>query len=333
MMKINDEIFNDLYWDGEDAFRYLPRIKGMSLPRAGRLLEESQRKIKKIDNDIFEQLDILQDYAFSYKASRHEEWWLLDSLGPFHYEQWFDDVLLMVKGGKEATVYLCKANPSAETNLIAAKVYRPRSLRNLRKDHIYREGRTRLDSDGLEIIDERQHRAINQRTSYGQELMHTSWIEHEYKTLQILWEGGCDVPRPFSSDHNAILMDFIGDELMAAPTLNTIHLDKSEAQFLYERVLQNINLMLSNHRVHGDLSAFNILYYEGEITLIDFPQSINPNRNPNSFEIFQRDVKRICEYFNAQGINTMSSDLAFDLWKNHGYSTMPNILWEELCEY
>ena len=34
-----------------------------------------------------------------------------------------------------------------------------------------------LDADGRQIIDDRMLRAIQQRTAYGQDLMHTSWIE------------------------------------------------------------------------------------------------------------------------------------------------------------
>jgi RIO kinase 1 len=331
-MKINDDLYNDLYWDGEEAYQYLPRIKGMSLTRRRKIPEGFKKAPRKMNLEIREQMDVLKEYQFTYKASRHEEWWLLDSLGPFYDEQWIDDVVQIIKGGKEASVYLCRANPSAGTELLAAKVYRPRSLRNLRKDHIYREGRARLDADGLEIIDERQHRAINRRTAYGQELMHTSWIEHEYRTLQVLSSAGCNVPKPHASDHNAILMDFIGDEQTAAPTLNNIHLDYKQAQTLFERVIENIDLMLKNHRVHGDLSAYNILYFEGEITLIDFPQAINPNRNPNAFFIFQRDIKHICDYFIGQGVKIAPTSLAYDLWQNHGYSIEPNILWEESGE-
>jgi len=328
-MKINNKLFIDLYWEGEDAYHYLPRIKGLSQGGKRITNDNTSKKTNKMNSEIVEQIDIIEEYKFSYKASRHEEWWLLDTLGSFFTEQWFDDVIKIIKGGKEASVYLCQANPTAGTKLLAAKVYRPRSLRNLRKDHIYREGRAQLDADGLEIIDERQHKAIKNRTTYGQKLMHTSWIEHEYITLQILNQAGCDVPKPYASGHNAILMDFIGNEQIAAPTLNGIHLDRKEAQVLFERVLVNINLMLDKERVHGDLSAYNILYFQGEITIIDFPQAINPNQNPNAFTIFQRDMNRVCEYFNSQGVKVDPHALANDIWLSHGYSTVPIILWDD----
>jgi RIO kinase 1 len=326
-MKIDENLLYDLYWDNEEGFDLLPRIKGLPQKRGAERKGNLPRHPRKLEPQLFEQFDDLRRYDFTYEASRHEEWWLLDSLGPFYDEQWFDDVLRIIKGGKEASVYLCKANPSADTKLLAAKVYRPRSLRNLRKDHIYREGRARLDHNGLVIYKERESKAMNKRTEYGQDLMHTSWIEHEFRTLKILHAAGCDIPTPYASAHNAILMDFIGNEQMGAPTLNEIALDTSEAQILFERVVYNLETMLAHQRVHGDFSAYNILYWDGDITLIDFPQAINPRKNPNAYPIFQRDVQRICEYFRTQGINCNPQKLAEDLWLANDYSTIPNILW------
>ena len=328
-MKINTQLLEDLYWDEEDGFDILPRIKGVPQKRGADRKGLLPRHPRKLESKLIEQFDNLRQYDFSYAASRHEEWWLLDSLGPFYDEQWFDDVLRIVNGGKEASVYLCKANPSAETKLLAAKVYRPRSLRNLRKDHLYREGRSRLDHNGLIIYKDRQQKAMDKRTTYGQELMHTSWIEHEFRTMKILSMAGCDIPRPYASAHNAILMDFIGNELMGAPTLNEVSLDRREAGRVFERVIHNLRLMLAHQRVHGDFSAYNILYWEGDITLIDFPQAINPNKNPNAYPIFQRDVFRICEYFIGKGLDIDPMKLADELWAENNYSTAPNILWTD----
>jgi RIO kinase 1 len=323
-MKIDEQLLDDLYWDDGDGYDLLPHIKGLPKIRGSQPKNPARKKPK---SEIEEQVDNLREYNFTYKASRHEEGWLLNSLGPFYDEQWFDDVLRIVKGGKEASVYLCQANPSVSTNLIAAKVYRPRALRNLRKDHIYREGRARLDADGLAIYKDRQMRAMKKRTDYGQELMHTSWIEHEFRTMKVLHQAGCDIPVPYASAHNAILMDFIGNEQMGAPTLNEISLNQAEARYLFERVTHNLELMLAHQRVHADFSAYNILYWEGEITLIDFPQAINPLKNPNAYAIFQRDVTRICEYFNHQSLKINPQKLAADLWAINNYNTTPNFWW------
>ena len=87
----------------------------------------------------------------------------------------------------------------------------------------------------------------------------------------------------------------------------------------------NIDLMLANDLVHGDLSAYNILYWDDQITLIDFPQAINPHANRNAYSIFERDVQRVCEYFASQGIKSNPRRLAADLWTAHGHRLGPDV--------
>ena len=125
--------------------------------------------------------------------------------------------------------------------------------------------------------------------------------------------------------HNAILMEYIGDELTAAPTLNTVPLESRAAGALFERLLHNLRLMLARAIVHGDLSAYNILYWEGEIWLIDFPQAINPDENHNAYRIFERDITRICEYFARQGVACTPRRLAAELWTSSGRRLGPDV--------
>lgn len=172
---------------------------------------------------ITTQDDSRSSFNFTYKASRHEQGWLLDSLGHFYEHQWISDVTRMAKGGKEASVYLCQSGKSAgTTRLLAAKVYRPRMFRNLKNDRIYRTGRPALDEDGNIIRDLGMLKAEKKRSVYGELIRHQSWMAYEFDALQKLSAAGADVPRPYEKSDNAILMDFIGDELESAPTLNTV---------------------------------------------------------------------------------------------------------------
>ena len=269
--------------------------------------------------------DSRRNFNFTYSAARFEEGWLLDSLGDFYEHQWIKDVLMRLKGGKEASVYLCRSGPALEAPLVAAKVYRPRSLRNLKNDGQYRTGRADLDATGHVIVNDGDLHAMQKRTNYGEELRHQSWIAYEFQTLEILQAAEADVPKPYAMEKNAILMDYIGDLDSAAPTLNSVTLDPEEARSLFERVIWNIDLLLSNQRVHGDLSAYNILYWNGEITLIDFPQVVPPDANPAAWTIFLRDVTRICQYFHSQGIRSNPYKLAADLWTSHGHRVIKEV--------
>jgi RIO kinase 1 len=314
------ELFEDL-----DGYDQLPAIRnrhtrGMRLERKRNRKSLPSHSNQRARSDITDLAETSDTFDFTYNASHHERKWITDSLGGFYDGQWLVDVLRLLKGGKEASVYLCTVNPAVKlaSNHIAAKVYRPRQFRNLKNDHLYREGRIELDQDGIQIIDDRTLHAIHKRTEYGRRAMHTSWIEHEYQTMRTLSTAGVDIPYPHARGDNAILMEYIGDSHVAAPTLNTIKLDAREAQSLFNRLLQNLDLMLANQRVHADFSAYNILYWEGEIKIIDFPQAINPHENHNSYWIFQRDIQRLCEYFQHQGLQLKPKQIADELWTAHG---------------
>ena len=191
-------------------------------------------------------------------------------------------------------------------------------MRQLRNDARYRQGRSYLDDRGKVVRDERLLIAIQKKSSTGQELVHNSWLEHEFQTLKLLYDAGVDVPRPVSHGHNTILMEYLGDASLAAPALQAVRLDQDEVEPLFQRLMHNVELMLSQQRIHGDLSAFNVLYWEGDIRLIDFPQAVAPAENPDAFELLERDVQRLCQYFERYGLHTDPGAIARDLWTRYG---------------
>ena len=190
-------------------------------------------------------------------------------------------------------------------------------LRNLRNDALYKEGRTLLDREGKTVKGTREARAMAKKTRFGQHLGFMTWIVHEYQVQTELFLAGADVPRPIAYHGNTILMTFIGDEWAPAPALNEVTLDDNEAQPIFERIMHNIELMLAHNYVHGDLSAYNILYWEGQITIIDFPQLVDARKNSNALMLLERDILRICEYFIDYGIKTDPVQITTQLWDDY----------------
>lgn len=133
-----------------------------------------------------------ENFTITYMPARYEAIWLMDSLRPFAERALIQDVLAIVKGGKEANVHLCAAVPATGYGLIAAKVYRPRRFRNLRNDKVYREGRELVDNKGMAVKarDNREMRAIRKKTDFGATLTHTSWLMYEHLTLERLFAAG-----------------------------------------------------------------------------------------------------------------------------------------------
>jgi len=251
----------------------------------------------------------------TFTASKHEREWILDSLGGFYDDQLIRDVLYCTKGGKEATVYCCEAHPSTGLELVAAKVYRPRKFRAMRNDAVYREGRDILDVSGKVLRDRRSKFAVKRGTRRGREMKAKSWLQHEYQTLRILHEAGSDVVKPLAASGNAILMEYVGDAGFGAPTLHEVSLERDEAQSMFERLLWNVEVFLKCDRIHADLSAYNVLYWQGDFRIIDLPQAIYPSTNLNAFFMLARDIERLCRYFARQGVEANAFDLTDGIWQ------------------
>jgi RIO kinase 1 len=239
---------------------------------------------------------------------------LLATLEPFYDEALIDRVLYVVKSGKEATVYCCRAHPASGYDLIAAKIYRPRIHRTFSDDTAYQQGRF--------FHDKRMQRAAAARTRKGLAAMYSSWIQHEYETLHLLYHGGADIPRPIAQRGSAILMQYVGDEQGAAPLLARAELPRSDARRLFDRLIHNIGLWLAHDRVHGDLSPYNMLYWRGEIVVIDFPQAVHPQNNINAYDLLQRDVENVCRAWERYGVRANPQRIAQDLWVRYQFGEL-----------
>jgi RIO kinase 1 len=232
-----------------------------------------------------------------------------DRLEHFLDEGFVEQVLRPIKSGKEASVHLCRAKPATTgVDLAALKLFHPLNRRDFRDESLYRDG---------EWIKERRIRAaLKKKTRFGREAQGAIWVAREWETLQKLSAAGARVPRPIEATESAILMSYIGDEETAAPLLQFYRPDgRDEAESLLIQILRTIELMLSRDVVHADLSAFNVMVWDGEITVIDFPQAVDPKSNRHAEAFLARDVRRICEHFERFGVQSQADRLAADLWR------------------
>ena len=323
-----EQLYDPMYTDRQARKQRKPRVNPKDR-------KQRQQKVREVADTV----GLEAGLDISYTPSRHEEGWLIDSLRDFMNQELISDVNALVKGGKEANVYRCRAHEATGAEWLAAKVYRPRMFRNLRNDKQYRQGRMTLTQNGRPIhgTDQRAMRAMGKKTAYGQQLTHTSWLMYEYTTLELLHEAGAAVPRPIAASSNSILMGYVGDDRIAAPTLNQINLKRNEARPLFAEVMRNVAILLENGRIHGDLSAYNILYWDGSITLIDFPQVVNSfvsrdthalgsQVNPDAYDILERDITRVCDYFLRFGIADDPRDITDDLWQRYTENNTENKL-------
>ena len=229
------------------------------------------------------------------------------------FEHFFDEglierVLRPIKSGKEASVHLCRTNPrTTGEQLGALKVYHPLDRRDFRDESLYRDG---------EWIKERRIRvALEKKTRFGREVQGGIWVNREWETLSALAATGAPVPRPIERTDRAILMTYIGDEDRAAPQLHRAGpVDRAGLEDLMDQCVRAIELMLYRDVIHGDLSPYNVLVWDGRISLIDFPQAVDPKKNRHAESLLGRDVRRICDHFARSGVIRDAGTLSAQLW-------------------
>jgi RIO kinase 1 len=231
---------------------------------------------------------------------------LSEAIQPFIEDGVIDSLLFPVTSGKEGTLYCASAGPRLGMDLVAVKVYKPQQFRSFKDDSLYRAGRV--------ILDRRAARAAAKRTRFGRETRSSLWTDSEFETLKLLHAAGAPVPKPLGHTSGAVVMEWIGDSDGPAPQLKDVHLDPHNAQQLFDTLLGNIELWLACNIVHGDLSAYNLLYHAGALVAIDFPQASDPRFNANASSLLARDLANVCHHFARWGVVAEPYALADDLW-------------------
>ena len=202
-----------------------------------------------------------------------------------------DELISGIKTGKEGSVFLGK---NAE-GFVAVKLYTDLRVRSFRRDQSYREGRF--------IGDSRMERAIDQGSEKGLDAHQILWVQEEFRQMKYLYEQGVNVPKAIAVNGLSIIMEFIGDEQGApAPRISDLKMEREEAVEAFRQAVQNLKLIVSAGRVHGDYSAFNLLWHREKAAVIDFPQVMEFRNNRNARLFLERDVHSLCKSFRKQGI-------------------------------
>jgi RIO kinase 1 len=200
------------------------------------------------------------------------------------------ELLGELKSGKEATVYLARG----PQGLVAAKLYRDAAVRSFKNDQLYRDGRF--------IGDARIKKAIEQRSKTGMSAQQALWIMHEYLQLWALHDAGIPAPKPLvgpgaddcAKAGRVVLMEFIGDDEGAAPRLSDVRLSPPEAENAFKQSVTLLTQLLELGKIHGDFSAYNLLWWQGRVIVIDVPQTVEVAENPNAAALLERDVVSLC---------------------------------------
>ena len=207
----------------------------------------------------------------------------------------------LLKTGKEADVHLVERRHGEAVNVLAAKRYRKFEERLFRNDARYRAARRTGES--------RLDKAMAQGNKAGMAFRARLWIASEFDALCRLWSAGVPVPYPVQKLGNELILELIGSAEEAAPRLVHARLDRPDLDQAWTQLVEAMHTMVHCGIVHGDLSPYNLLWDQGRVVIIDFPQCVDPIGHPEGISLLERDVTNVSAWFGRHGIECDPSDL------------------------
>jgi RIO kinase 1 len=238
---------------------------------------------------------------------------LPDSLVSLMEDGVIDTVERRLMSGKEAAVYVVTRGEER----LAAKVYKAAEHRTFKATASYTEGR-------VQTRNSRDRRAMSKRSSYGRELAEESWRDMEFRALYNASSAGVRVPKPVLLYGDVLLMELLVDETgEPAARLADTELAATDAEPMLREVFRQVRLLLASGRVHGDLSAFNVLLPQGGPTIIDLPQVVDAAGNNLAREILRRDLENVVTHLATYDARLLRFRHCGDaLWRHYQMGTL-----------
>jgi len=242
--------------------------------RLERILDQYYRltgkEKRRVDKDLFETVEEVFDYA-TVKA-------ILELVR----KKQIYELKGVVSAGKEARVYWGKDFKGED---IAVKIYLTTTA-EFRKGLIkYLAGDPRFEM-----------RRIPKSTKKLMEM----WANKEFRNYKLIHRAGVSVPTPRAQHKNILVLDFIGEEGVRAPLLVETELEEEEYERIFWNVLKDVRKMYERARlVHGDLSEFNIMVWQGKHYIIDVSQAVKLG-HPNAEDFLVRDLRNLRRFFDEE---------------------------------
>jgi len=194
-----------------------------------------------------------------------------------------------ISTGKEANVFYATGNEGE----IAVKIYRINSSTFKAMDpYILKDPRfTHIRHSRKDII--------------------FAWTQKEFQNLLRISKADIRAPKPITCERNVLIMEFMGKDGDAYPSLKEVKMDDDTARMFYDDIIENMRRMyVRASLVHADLSEYNILVdvEKEEVVIIDVGQAVTLN-HPNARDFLNRDIENIKRFFKKYGIEEETKDV------------------------
>ncbi|MBI1973216.1 serine protein kinase RIO [Candidatus Micrarchaeota archaeon] len=127
-----------------------------------------------------------------------------------------------------------------------------------------------------------------------------TWCQKEFRNLQDAERAGVRVPHAYKFDKNVLLLEFIGENGVAAPLLKDVK--DADWSGVTKKLLLFIKLLYKKAGlVHGDLSEFNVMLPKAEPVMIDMAQAVKLE-HPRAREFLKRDLYNLSRFAKKHGV-------------------------------
>jgi RIO kinase 1 len=195
----------------------------------------------------------------------------------------------VVNAGKEARVYWGKTKDGKD---LAVKIYLTSSAEFKKGMLKYIEGDYRF-------------KGVKRDT---RSLIFT-WAQKEFRNLEQAASAKVRVPKPVAVKNNVLVMEFIGDDGVSAPSLKE-QLPNSPGEVYGTLLTYLARLYRKAELVHGDLSEYNIMIWKGMPVIFDVAQAV-PISHPMAEFLLRRDLANVNRFFSRLGVKVLSIDEAY----------------------
>ena len=141
-----------------------------------------------------------------------------------------------------------------------------------------------------------------------------TWAEKEMRNLIRLKDAGLRVPRVEMLRSHVLVMEFIGEDGVAAPRLRdaAANISTKKMRSLFTELILDVRLMYQKCRlVHADLSEYNLLFHDGHIWIIDVSQSVDHD-HPRCLEFLREDLLHVIQFFAKRDVAVPTVRELFD---------------------
>ncbi|KAL6504856.1 hypothetical protein OROHE_023614 [Orobanche hederae] len=205
----------------------------------------------------------------------------------------FSDINGCISTGKEANVYHATKSDGQE---LAIKVYKTSVL-------VFKDRDRYVQGD---------YRFRHGYCKHNPRKMVKTWAEKEMRNLMRIRAAGIRCPAPILLRLHVLVMEFIGKAGWAAPRLKDADLSHDKLREGYvEMIIAMRTLYQKCKLVHGDLSEYNILYFEDHLYIIDVSQSVDLD-HPHSLDFLREDCIHVSDFFKKHGVAVMTIRELFD---------------------